>query len=181
MGQLEVGYASAMLEVLSEVVRNGDEEGERFALPAAVASGVAQTSPGMTENVAVKAPEPLPEPCVFGARRQLEQAVADLTFHALRTARPHSTVSWDVENGTGEATLVCRWQGRLGETRAEHVFSIVREALGESRGLGLLLARWAVECHGGEITAEQHDEEARFVARMPLRAEGDPGDRGDEA
>lgn len=173
MGQLEVGYASAMLEVLSEVVRSGDEEGERFALPVAVAHGIAQASPGTTEDVAVKAPEPLPEPAVFGARHLLEQAVADLTFHALRTARPHSVVAWDLENGGGEATLVCRWQGRLAETRPEQVFSVVREALGESRGLGLLLARWAVECHGGEITAEQHDEEARFVARVPLRAEGD--------
>jgi hypothetical protein len=68
MGQLEVGYASAMLEVLSEVVRSGDEDGATFALPVAIANGVAQASPGMTEEVAVKAPEPAPEPALFGAR-----------------------------------------------------------------------------------------------------------------
>jgi len=171
MGQLEVGYASAMLEVLSEVVRTGEEEGADFALPVAIANGSAQISPDPSRGLAVTTPRPAPEPALYGSRRQVEQAVADLTFHALQTAEPNSVVSWELSNGGTDATLVCRWKGKFPETRPEQVFSITRTPLGESRGLGLLLARWAVECHGGDIGAEQLGDEARFVVSLPLARE----------
>jgi len=168
MGQLEVGYASAMLDVLGEVVRAGDEDGAPFPLAEAVANGAAQTAASAPRGVSVTPPEPLETPCVFGWRRQMEQAVADLTFHALTSAQPETSVTWQVGNGAGEATVSLRFKGDLGDTRPEQLFAMTRDALGQSRGLGLLLARWTVECHGGEITAEQAGDEVRFVARMPL-------------
>jgi signal transduction histidine kinase len=171
MGQLEVGYASAMLEVLTEIVRTGEEEGADFALSAAIVDGTAQVGPDRSRGLTITTPRPDPEPAVYGSRRQMEQAVADLTFHAFQTAEPHSVVSWELADGATTATLTCRWKGKFPETRAEQVFSITRTALGESRGLGLLLARWAVECHGGDIAAEQGDGEARFVATLPLGRE----------
>jgi len=167
MGQLEVGYASAMLETLSEIVRSGDDDGACFALPRAVAKGASQIAPDASRGLSVTAPGPEDEPSLYGSRRQVEQAVSDLTFHALRTAQPHSAVRWELEVTDGEASLLCRWKGQLAETRPEQVFTLGRESAGESR-LGLLLARWAVECHGGEVTAAQSGDEARFVVRVPL-------------
>ena len=171
MGQLEVGYASAMLEVLSEVVRSGDDDGSPFPLPAALANGIAQTASGAPRGVSVTGPVPANAPALFGSRRQMQQAVADLTFHAVRVAEPNGVVAWELCGGGAEATLVCRWKGKIGDTRPEQVFSVARDALGESRGLGLLLARWTIECHGGEISGEQADDEARFVARLPVYGE----------
>jgi signal transduction histidine kinase len=173
MGQLEVGYAAAMLEVLTEVVRSGDEDGSMFSLPAAVSDGVAQLTPDPARGIAIATPRPDAVPTAFGSRRQVEQAVSDLTFYALQGAAKDSVVAWDLVDGGGSVSLTCRWRGQLPDTKPEQIFAPTRGPLGDSRGLGLLMARWALESHGGEITPEQDGPEARFAIVLPIERGGE--------
>jgi signal transduction histidine kinase len=173
MGQLEVGYASAMLEVLTEVVRSSDEDAEPFSLTEALAHGMSQIGNDRARAHSVKTPRPTPNPLVHGSRRQVEQAFLDLTFYALQRAEP-DVVEWTLEEGGEEARLACRFRGKLPEGRSDQVFSLSRGSVGETPGPGLLLARWAVQSQGGELVAEQVGEDARFVASFPVVEKGAP-------
>src|SRR5262249_47009128 len=88
MGQLEIGYVSAMLDVLTGVVRAAADKPGWFSLPGAIVGGGSRSAPDPLRGVALELPAaPFdPEVVLFGSARQLERAIAALTFYALRSA-----------------------------------------------------------------------------------------------
>ena len=118
--------------------------------------------------------EPSP---VTGDARRLRQLVTILADNAVRHSPTGGTVSVAVRQVDGGAELSVSDEGPgIRPEDLAHVFDRfwrARDAPHGGNGLGLAIAAWIVECHGGQIRAENgHGGGARFSVRVPLLRAG---------
>jgi len=121
--------------------------------------------------------------CVAGAATVAgdEDAIRQLTWilldNAVRHARSHVSVSLATEGAWARLVVADDGPGIAVEDR-EHVFERFyrsdRSRTGQGAGLGLSIARWIVEQHGGRILAgEGPAGGAAIYVDLPLSASGD--------
>jgi signal transduction histidine kinase len=119
-----------------------------------------------------------PEPAeVIGDPGRLRQLVVILVDNAIRHAPANGHVSVEVRAEAGDARLVVDDDGPgIPPEDLPRVFDRFyrsANATGDGAGLGLAIAAWIVERHGGRIEASNRaGGGARFVARVPLARPG---------
>lgn len=171
-GQQEVSYAASMLDVLGELSHSDEESLGLYSLSECVRrGGERHAKKAARDSVDLVLPPESPEPKVFGSGIRLEQAAADLTEHALREVSPGDTVDWKIQTlgMSGEASL--SWTRVLGGAKGERLFTLARGLRGEPGNSALFLARWAIESHGGTLTAEAHGDRTRIKVSIPVARE----------
>jgi signal transduction histidine kinase len=105
---------------------------------------------------------------------QLRSAVANLVRNALDYSPPESEVRISVEHEGDTVTVVVRDEGSgvLPGERDSIFNPLVRGASGRSvgggQGLGLFIARRAVQAHGGTIRVDPTDDGTAFRIQLPL-------------
>lgn len=110
-----------------------------------------------------------------GDPERLHQVVANLLGNALRHAPPDEAVRLFARPGPGCVVIEVLDRGPgIPKEQAERVFDrfyradSARSANDGGAGLGLSIARWIVELHGGTITAERNEPHgARMVVTLP--------------
>lgn len=105
------------------------------------------------------------EAIVGGDERRLRELVRALLDNALRHARASVTVETGTQRHDAFARVRDDGPGVPAELR-ERIFDRFFHA-GEGTGLGLPIARWIAEAHGGTLTLDEGSG-AVFVLRMPL-------------
>lgn len=119
---------------------------------------------------------------VVGHADLLGRAIENVIRNALKYTAPASTVSVDVRCDAG-GLLLC--VGDRGPGVAPEALAAIFEPFYRARGadgyrgygLGLAIARRAIEAHGGTITARNRPEGGLLVEiRLPLAAEGTSGE-----
>jgi heavy metal sensor kinase len=116
-------------------------------------------------------------------RAILRLAVVNLIDNAIKYAPPGSAVGVAVAADDGTARLAVRDRGPgIAREHQARVFDRFHRAdAGRSRdaggaGLGLAIARWAVEAHGGRIEVESADGEgSTFTIVLPIRRDAAQG------
>jgi two-component system, OmpR family, sensor kinase len=154
---------------------------EPTGLDAIVSETVALLAPLAKEkNVTVEvAAEPTE---VLGDPDRLREVVGNLLGNALQYNRPAGTVHIALGPEAGEAVLTVADTGiGIPESDLPHVFErFYRVDKARSRqhggnGLGLAIAKWVVEAHGGSITCTSREGVGTtFAVRLP-RHTGDAG------
>ncbi len=102
----------------------------------------------------------------------LRQMVGNLLENAVRHARPSGVVSASVARDGGAITLRIQDDGSgIPENERERIFDrfvrLDRQSAGA--GLGLPIARWVAEAHGGTLALEFSGPEGScFTARLPV-------------
>lgn len=110
---------------------------------------------------------------VIGDRRRLEQLVGILLDNAIRHSPSGATVRIGLQEVDGRAVLTVDDAGPgIPEDERSRVFDRfyrARTATDGGVGLGLAIARWVTDGHGGSIRAEgRPDGGARFVVDLPM-------------
>jgi signal transduction histidine kinase len=106
---------------------------------------------------------------------RLHQVVANLVHNAVRHSPPDGTVEVSARRrGSGVEIAVCDEGPGIPETDSQRVFErfyradAARTASDGGAGLGLSIARWIVELHGGEIHPEARvPRGCRMVVQLP--------------
>ncbi|MEO6325421.1 MAG: hypothetical protein ABIT01_10975 [Thermoanaerobaculia bacterium] len=169
--QQEVSAAAAMLDVLGEMAHGDEETLSVFSLAQIVLRGAERHAKKADRNaVHLVLPQAAPEPKVFGSSSRLEQAIADLTEHALLQVPAGNSATWRVEPRGAESQAILIWN-RAPATRSERLFTLTRGAHGEPPNAGLFLARLSIESQGGTLTAEVEGDRVRAVATLPVASE----------
>ena len=145
-----------------------------FAVEAVLEDAASESrlhAPGVDVSVLVESPEPLAD----GDPARVHQVVANLLDNAVRYSPPGGTVELRARRGKGTVTIEVRDHGPgISEEDSTRVFERFYRA-DPSRtsghggaGLGLAIARWIVDLHGGEIRAEQAQPTGcRMVVVLP--------------
>jgi signal transduction histidine kinase len=128
-------------------------------------------TPGVEVAVAVDGPSPH----VHGDPERIHQVVANLVENAVRYSPPGSTVELRASNGHNAVTIEVSDEGPgIPEEEAQRVFERfyradpARSSRHGGAGLGLAIARWIVDLHGGVIRAEQRQPNGcRMVVVLP--------------
>jgi heavy metal sensor kinase len=119
---------------------------------------------------------PTAAPTVLGDRTVLHQALVNVIDNALKHSPPGATVTVAVQADAerAEVSVVDQGPGIAPEHR-EHVFERFyradpsRNSKTGGFGLGLAIARWAVEAHGGRIELESEPGRGSvFRIRLPI-------------
>ncbi len=126
-------------------------------------------------RVTLEACEPA---AVLGDRDRLKQMLLNLVDNALRHSRPGGGVVLSLTARASSALLVVADNGEgIPAGDLPHIFERFYRVRGSSRnrthgaGLGLAIAKWVAEAHGGHITV--HSEVGKgstFTVRLPLRS-----------
>ena len=119
-----------------------------------------------------------PELRAAGDPERIHQVVSNLVENAVRfSPRPGCVTLRAAGNGATVSFVVEDEGPGIGDADLEHVFERFHRGDGAPRGgsggagLGLAIARWIVELHGGEIHAERRDPQGtRFVVTLPQAA-----------
>lgn len=187
------GTASDMADTLSRITDSAAFLGRRLDDLAALARAEAGTLPSQvaaidladvvrevvrrtasyaqTSGVELAAPAIVPAP-VCGDFDRLYQAVAAVTDNAIKFSPPGGRVTLRVAQAGNEAVVDIADEGpgiAAGEQERifdPHVQGAAGRSLGGS-GLGLALARWIVQAHGGAISA--HSQAARDGLCVSIR------------
>jgi two-component system OmpR family sensor kinase len=120
---------------------------------------------------------------VTGDPARLRQLVGILVDNALRHAPAGSAVDVRVRTDGADAVLVVEDEGPgIRPEDLPRVFDRFYRAAGSpggGTGLGLAVAAWIVERHGGMIAASNREPSgARFTVRLPLLKRTSPGALG---
>ena len=120
-----------------------------------------------------------PPPVVDGDPERLHQVVANLVDNAVRFSPPGARVELRARRLPGDrpgfaVVEVCDEGPGIGEDERQRVFErfyradVPRSSGHGGAGLGLAIARWIVDLHGGEIRAEQREPHGcRMVVTLP--------------
>ncbi len=115
---------------------------------------------------------------VEGDADQLKQLILILLDNAFVYTPPHGTVELSLRDGTGGADLTVRDDGPgIPQEQVDRIFDrfyrgdSTRARANSGAGLGLAIARWIVECHGGSIRVENNQNGcgATFTVHLPDR------------
>lgn len=124
-----------------------------------VASSLGVLAEERHQKISVEAPEPVVMPV---DRLVLREAVTNVLDNAIKYSPTHSIIAIRVERAADAALLAIADQGPgippEHRDRIFHRFFRIDEARsrdGGGAGLGLAIAKWAVEMHGGHITVDQ--------------------------
>jgi signal transduction histidine kinase len=171
----EVRHLTGLVDDLLLLARSDSGVVELQRVPLDLGSVAAEAVPGISgvaarRQVRVEVdPEPAP---IEGDEGRLRQLVVILVDNAVRHSPDGATVRVEVRHGDGAAWLRVEDEGP--GVRAEdvpHIFDRFWKAPGTpggGAGLGLAIAAWIVERHGGTIGVEARQPTgARFVVRLP--------------
>ena len=159
VAQEELLRGSAWLDRLTDACEETREEPAEYSLADAVRGGAElRREEAGRRGLGMELPPAAARPVLFGRRELLEQAVGELTKAAIGLSEGPGALRWTVESGGGqcEAVLLAPM-----ETKEEN---LERSVLHE---VGPLLARWAVEAHGGLLKLERAGSEFRATLRFP--------------
>ncbi len=101
-------------------------------------------------------------------------AIVNVVRNALVYSPPSSTVSVEVREERGQATVAVKDRGPgIGASEEEAIFQPFVRGAAASRwhlgsGLGLFIARRVVEAHGGSIRVEGAEEGTTVMVRLPV-------------
>jgi signal transduction histidine kinase len=112
-----------------------------------------------------------------GDARRLEQLTSVLVDNAIRHSPPGKVVEVRVSTSHGNAHIEVEDRGPgIAPDELERIFDRFNRSAASRPGgvgLGLAIARWITERHGGSIRAENRDRGgARFVVDLPIPAPG---------
>jgi signal transduction histidine kinase len=127
-------------------------------------------TPGVDVDVEVA-----PGTVVDGDPERVHQVVANLLDNALRYSPPGGTVEVRARRTRSAVTIEVNDQGPgISEDESARVFErfyradVARSSQDGGAGLGLAIARWIVDLHGGQIRAERREPHGcRMVVVLP--------------
>ena len=130
-----------------------------------------------TDRVVIDVPAGLK---VKGDGDRLQQVVMNLVENAIRHSPPEESVAVTATNGHGHVRVEVTDEGPgIADSDADRIFDrfyradSARTSSGGGAGLGLSIARWIVDLHGGEIHAEARQPKGcRVVVTLPEHAGG---------
>lgn len=112
---------------------------------------------------------------VLGNRELLRRAVENVLRNGIRYTPQHATIDVSIVEGSSTANIAIRDYGPgVPEDSLERIFDPffrveeARDALGGGSGLGLSIAKRAVQVHHGTITAENALPGLRVRIRIPI-------------
>jgi signal transduction histidine kinase len=115
---------------------------------------------------------------VRGNRELLRRAVENVLRNGIRYAPEHSTVDVSIAEESGKATIEVRDYGPgVSEEALTRIFDPffrveeARDAMGGGSGLGLSIAKHAVQVHKGTITAENASPGLRVRITIPFSSQ----------
>lgn len=128
-------------------------------------------TPGIHVEVRVEAPPPR----IHGDPERVHQVVSNLVENAVRYSPPGSTVELRASSSHNGVTIEVADEGPgIPEEESQRVFErfyradSARSSLHGGAGLGLAIARWIVDLHGGMIRPEQRQPRGcRMVVVLP--------------
>ncbi|MGH2408687.1 MAG: sensor histidine kinase, partial [Candidatus Limnocylindrales bacterium] len=171
----EVRHLTGLVDDLLLLARSDSGAVELERRPLDFGSVAAEAVPGITQLAARRGvrievdPEPAP---ILGDELRLRQLVLILVDNAVRHSPDGAAVRVQVRQADGAAWLRVEDQGAgvRPEDRA-HIFDRFWKAPGTASrgaGLGLAIASWIAQRHGGSISVEDAQPTgARFVVRLP--------------
>jgi hypothetical protein len=170
MGQEGVAQLSAILELLGEIARGGDDEPRELSLRSAVRRGAERhASAAHRLGVRLQVEEGGEDASLLGCAERLEQAFADMTSYGLSHCARDGLVVWGFEKTGSEGVARLSWSGDLPPGTAARLFSLAGNGKGGDAEGSLFLARWAVESHGGCVAVESPAAgEIRLAARFTI-------------
>jgi signal transduction histidine kinase len=121
-----------------------------------------------------------PDLCVSGDGDRLQQVVMNLIENAVRHSPAGSPVAITATRANGSVRLEVSDAGSgIADGDSDRIFErfyradTARTSSGGGAGLGLSIARWIVDLHGGEIHAEpRHPTGCRVVVTLPEQPGG---------
>jgi hypothetical protein len=157
--QGELERTAALLDFFGEIAVGTEEEPRDFSISEAVSRGAAAYTPEDGVVVALARPEAE----IFGAPRQLEEAIAETTRILLASGK---AVEWKIEALPSEIRLLGSAPGDLAGG-AESAFRIGRTPEDFARALALVRLRFVVEGHGGALELSRDGSHVRLAASFP--------------
>ncbi len=110
-------------------------------------------------------------------RHRLRQLLLNITDNAVKYNREGGSVEYHVFREDGQACVEIRSTGRgIDAEELPHIFdrffrsSTSRGTVSDGCGLGLSIAKWIAEEHGGSLTARSAPDNTVLSLRLPLRA-----------
>jgi two-component system sensor histidine kinase CpxA len=118
---------------------------------------------------------------VIGNRELLRRAVENVLRNGIRYSPQNSTIDVSVTETSRTATIAVRDYGPgVPEDALTRIFDpffrveVARDPMGGGSGLGLSIAKQAVQVHHGTITAENASPGLRVQITIPLRSAPTP-------
>lgn len=183
----EAGRLSRIVEDLFTLARTGSGQRvpvkDRFYLNELVAECARSAQSLATKRDLSLKVKPLPEVMMTGDRELLKQMLLNLLDNAVKYTPESGEILITLETHDQMAEIEVRDSG-IGIPPADqgHIFDrFYRVDKARSRamggaGLGLAIARWIVEAHGGAISLESTPGRgSTFKARLPLEPKGQNG------
>ncbi len=123
-----------------------------------------------------------PEPChVLVDRHRLRQLLLNLTDNAVKYNRDKGYVEYTLLRNATHAKVTVRSGGRgIDAEELPKIFDrffrsgTSRGTVSDGCGLGLSIARWIAEEHGGTLTAESAPDNTALILQLPLPPENQP-------
>lgn len=124
-------------------------------------------------NVSVRISEPCP---VVVDRHRIRQLLLNLTDNAVKYNRDEGFVEYRLERRNGQAIVSVHSSGRgIDPAELPHIFdrffrsAASRGSTQEGAGLGLSIARWIAEAHGGTLTATSVPDHTTLTLQLPVK------------
>ena len=180
--KLQARLVDDLLDVSRIVSGKLQMSAERVDVAAVVAGAIETVAPmaaarGVSLQVTAA---PAAELLVTGDAGRLRQVVWNLLSNAVKFTPEGGRVDVALGGDDGHAEIVVRDTGQgIAAEFLPHVFERFRQADGSTTrrhgglGLGLAIARYLIEAHGGTVTAASDGEGqgATFTVRLPVREE----------
>jgi signal transduction histidine kinase/CheY-like chemotaxis protein len=118
--------------------------------------------------------QPVPVRDVMADRQRVVQVLSNLLSNAIKFSPPGGHVALDLQQSDRDLCVAISDQGPgIPESDRQHIFDKYWRTQGErgGEGLGLAIAKWLIEAHGGRIGVDsQPGGGSRFWFTLPLAA-----------